>query len=98
MTPSMPAGRSARQPTMSPGDEAQRSLLPRYRTAWDALADVTPQQDEDLAMRGKWAELFMEALEILEEDVLHPGPQPRLPVLALVQVGEVQPANGAHGR
>lgn len=45
-------------PTMSPGDEAQRSLLPRYRTAWDALADVTPQPHEDLAMRGKWAGLL----------------------------------------
>jgi len=32
--------------------------LSRYRTAWDALADVVPGPDEDLAMRGKWAELL----------------------------------------
>lgn len=29
-----------------------------YRTAWDALADVTPEPDEDLHMRGKWADLL----------------------------------------
>ncbi|MEO8035499.1 MAG: DNA cytosine methyltransferase [Acidobacteriota bacterium] len=32
--------------------------LPTYRTAWDALADVVPSHDEDLAMKGKWAELL----------------------------------------
>lgn len=32
--------------------------LPTYRTAWDALADVVPSPDEDLAMKGKWAELL----------------------------------------
>jgi DNA (cytosine-5)-methyltransferase 1 len=32
--------------------------LQPYRTAWDALADVTPDQTEDLALRGKWAELL----------------------------------------
>lgn len=39
----------------------QRSLLASrqpYRTAWDALADVRPEPDEDLAMRGKWADLL----------------------------------------
>ena len=29
-----------------------------YRTAWDALADVTPDPDEDVAPRGKWAGLL----------------------------------------
>jgi DNA (cytosine-5)-methyltransferase 1 len=29
-----------------------------YRTAWDALADVRPDPDEDLAVRGKWAGLL----------------------------------------
>ena len=29
-----------------------------YRTAWDALADVAISQDEDLAVRGKWADLL----------------------------------------
>lgn len=49
-------------PTHAPreDDTGQRSLLdvPRYRTAWDALGDVVPGVDEDLAMRGKWAELL----------------------------------------
>ncbi|MFN8637158.1 MAG: DNA cytosine methyltransferase [Chloroflexota bacterium] len=29
-----------------------------YRSAWDALADVAPAQDEDLRLRGKWAALL----------------------------------------
>lgn len=29
-----------------------------YRTAWDAIGDVQPEPDEDLAVRGKWAELL----------------------------------------
>lgn len=29
-----------------------------YRTAWDALADVLPAPEEDLKVRGKWAELL----------------------------------------
>jgi DNA (cytosine-5)-methyltransferase 1 len=29
-----------------------------YRTAWDALADVIPGDDEDVTLRGKWAELL----------------------------------------
>ena len=29
-----------------------------YRTAWDALGDVTVSEDEDLAVRGKWADLL----------------------------------------
>jgi DNA (cytosine-5)-methyltransferase 1 len=32
--------------------------LPSYRTAWDALADVGPEPDEDVALRGRWAELL----------------------------------------
>ena len=32
--------------------------LQPYRTAWDALADVTPEPGEDLALRGKWADLL----------------------------------------
>lgn len=32
--------------------------LKPYRTAWDALADVRPDPAEDLAVRGKWAELL----------------------------------------
>lgn len=41
-------------------DNVQRSLLalPPYRTAWDAIGDVVPGEDEDLAMRGKWARLL----------------------------------------
>lgn len=40
--------------------DAQPSLLPlpRHRTAWDAIGDLSPSADEDLAMRGKWAELL----------------------------------------
>lgn len=32
--------------------------LPPHRTAWDALADVGPEPDEDLEMRGAWADLL----------------------------------------
>ncbi len=31
---------------------------PFYRTAWDAIADVKPDTDEELEMRGKWAGLL----------------------------------------
>ena len=34
-----------------------RELEP-YRTAWDALGDVAPDKDEDVAARGKWADLL----------------------------------------
>lgn len=34
-----------------------RTLEP-YRTAWDALADVSPDPDENLDVRGKWADLL----------------------------------------
>jgi DNA (cytosine-5)-methyltransferase 1 len=32
--------------------------LEPYRTAWDALADVQGTEENDLAVRGKWAELL----------------------------------------
>ncbi|HEX7604320.1 MAG TPA: DNA cytosine methyltransferase [Polyangiaceae bacterium] len=32
--------------------------LPSHRTAWDALADVRPDSAEDLALKGKWAEIL----------------------------------------
>ncbi|MNX91274.1 Modification methylase BspRI [compost metagenome] len=32
--------------------------LQPYRTAWDALADVSPDPSEDLKLRGKWADLL----------------------------------------
>jgi DNA (cytosine-5)-methyltransferase 1 len=38
-------------------DEAE-SGLPAYSTAWDALHDVGPLEDENLDVRGKWAELL----------------------------------------
>lgn len=48
-------------PTHFP-EETERSLLDGdvqpFRTAWDALADVTNPQDEDLSVRGKWADLL----------------------------------------
>jgi DNA (cytosine-5)-methyltransferase 1 len=31
---------------------------PPHRTAWDALADVQPDPDEDLDLRGAWADLL----------------------------------------
>jgi DNA (cytosine-5)-methyltransferase 1 len=39
--------------------ESEESLLLQpHRTAWDALGNVTPDADEDLEMRGKWARLL----------------------------------------
>jgi DNA (cytosine-5)-methyltransferase 1 len=32
--------------------------LEPYRTAWDAIGDVTVPEEEDLAVRGKWADLL----------------------------------------
>lgn len=42
------------------GAALQLSLeaLAPFTTAWDALADIKPGADEDLAMRGKWAALL----------------------------------------
>ena len=34
------------------------TLLEPHRTAWDALADVKPEPDENLQIRGKWADLL----------------------------------------
>jgi len=34
------------------------SSLQTHRTAWDALADVRVDADEDLAVRGRWADLL----------------------------------------
>lgn len=39
-------------------DEPRLTKLQPYRTVWDALADVRNLPDEDLAARGKWAELL----------------------------------------
>jgi DNA (cytosine-5)-methyltransferase 1 len=41
-------------------DDPQLSLdeRPTYRTAWHAIGDVQPGEDEDLDVRGKWAELL----------------------------------------
>lgn len=33
-------------------------ILEPYRTAWDAIGDIQPEPDEDLAMRGQWADLL----------------------------------------
>lgn len=48
------------EPTHGAGDSHQLSLLARepYRTAWDAMGDIQADPDEDLALRGKWAELL----------------------------------------
>jgi len=55
-------GRSFRFPgeTFRAADLEERELLklPTYRTAWDALADIEPAVDEDLEVRGKWADLL----------------------------------------
>jgi DNA (cytosine-5)-methyltransferase 1 len=40
--------------TLLAGDEFGET----YRTAWDALADVSTSADEDLRVRGKWADLL----------------------------------------
>ena len=49
-------------PAATHSDESDAPLpgvgLERYRTTWDALADVRPDPAEDLAVRGKWAELL----------------------------------------
>jgi DNA (cytosine-5)-methyltransferase 1 len=49
------------KPTHAPAD-TERDLLDGdtepYRTAWDALGEVSIPADEDLAVRGKWADLL----------------------------------------
>ncbi len=56
-------GKPFRFPPPTHGDFSRKSAwlelgLQPFRTAWDALADVEPASDEDLAVRGKWAELL----------------------------------------
>lgn len=46
---------------VSTHDENQLSLFggtSSYRTAWDAIGDVTPGPDEDLELTGRWADLL----------------------------------------
>ena len=55
------AGKSFRFPEPTHSEAKGDGLLwelPTYRTAWDALADVTPGADEDLEVSGRWAELL----------------------------------------
>lgn len=54
-------GTELRFPQPTHAESGSRDLfgtLPPYRTAWDALADVCVDPDEDLAVRGRWAELL----------------------------------------
>lgn len=39
-------------------DDSSLLGLEPYRTAWDAIGDLAEPEDEDLAMRGKWANLL----------------------------------------
>jgi len=49
-------------PTHVPEEDSTGQLrlpgLEPYRTAWDALADVVPGDNESVALRGKWADLL----------------------------------------
>lgn len=40
------------------GKDLLNDDVEQYRTAWDALGDVTISKEEDLAVRGKWADLL----------------------------------------
>lgn len=40
------------------GDDSLLGKIIPFRTAWDALAGVKPESGEDLAVRGKWADLL----------------------------------------
>ena len=46
----------------APADEmplfARKTTREPYRCAWDAIADIRPDAGEDLAIRGKWADLL----------------------------------------
>ncbi len=44
--------------THAPPEAAAQLGLQPYRTSWDALADVRPAPDEDLEVRGRWADLL----------------------------------------
>ncbi|MEN3313734.1 MAG: (cytosine-5)-methyltransferase 1 [Actinomycetota bacterium] len=41
-----------------PSNQQVLPLLPTHRTAWDALAKIVPEKGEQLAIRGKWADLL----------------------------------------
>lgn len=41
-----------------PANAVPGKRLPRWRTAWDALHDLTPPDDPTLAPKGKWAKLL----------------------------------------
>jgi len=45
-------------PANDDGGQLSLAELEPYRTAWDALADVELDPSEDLAVRGKWADLL----------------------------------------
>jgi DNA (cytosine-5)-methyltransferase 1 len=51
-----PAFRAAGDESLS--EPLLASALPTHRTAWDALGDVRPPDDEELVVRGKWGELL----------------------------------------
>jgi DNA (cytosine-5)-methyltransferase 1 len=59
-------GRSFEFPAITHGDApaedmplfARKVAREPYRCAWDALADINPDRSEDLALRGKWADLL----------------------------------------
>jgi len=56
-------GTPFRFPAPTHGQQDDEQLLPGtmrkpFRTAWDAVADIRPDSQEDLAARGKWAELL----------------------------------------
>jgi len=48
----------APRPTHAEPCAERPTPLQPHRTAWDAISDVTPGDDEDLAMRGRWADLL----------------------------------------
>lgn len=45
-----------RDPSVEPG--MFDGGMPIFNSCWSALADVVPSRDEDLAIRGRWAELL----------------------------------------
>ena len=48
-------------PTPTHSETAEPDLFAKiepHRTAWDAIADVAPSPDEELAVRGRWADLL----------------------------------------
>ena len=46
------------EPTHRSPDDDTELKLPRFRTAWDALGDLKLDPKEELAVRGKWADLL----------------------------------------